>query len=57
MEEKKMEKLGKGETVVNTFVSIGGIAEKRKKKKTKFELYKLKKNCIWEALILCCNFL
>lgn len=32
MVEKKMEKLGKGETVLNTFVSIEGIAEKRKKK-------------------------
>lgn len=49
-----MEKLGKGETVLNTFVSIEGIAEKRKKNP---ELLKLKKKrIIWVAVILCCNF-
>lgn len=50
-----MEKLGKGETVLNTFVSTEGIAEKRKKNP---ELLKLKKTkrIIWVAVILCCNF-
>lgn len=42
MEEKKKEKLGKGETVLNTFVSIEGIAEKRKKKSWTFEIKKKK---------------
>lgn len=50
-----MEKLGKGETVLNTFVSIEGIAEKRKKKSWTFEIKK-KKRIIWVAVILCCNF-
>lgn len=43
MEEKKTEKLGKGETVVNTFVTLEGIDEKKKKKGQNCELYKLKK--------------
>lgn len=42
-----MEKLGKGETVLNTSVSTEGIAEKRKKNPELLKLKKKKESFEW----------